>query len=97
LQDGEPFLAGTAKRSVARVSAATAAAAGLIDGALVRVSTSDGAITVPVAVTAMPDHVVWLPTNAPGCAVRATLLADAGSVVQIAPAPVHPTDDEVRA
>ena len=32
MQDGEPYLAGTARPVVARVSAATAAAAGLADG-----------------------------------------------------------------
>jgi NADH-quinone oxidoreductase subunit G len=86
LQDGEAFLAGTAKRPVARMSATTAATAGVLDGGLVQVSTASGAITVPVLVTDMPDHVVWLPTNSPGCAVRATLRADAGALVHLAPA-----------
>jgi NADH-quinone oxidoreductase subunit G len=84
LQDGEPFLAGTAKRTVARVSAVTAAASGVDDGGLVRVTTTDGAVTARLAVTAMPDYVVWLPTNAPDCAVRADLAADAGAVVHLA-------------
>jgi NADH-quinone oxidoreductase subunit G len=85
LQDGEPFLAGTAPRPVARLSATTAAAVGVVDGDLLEVSTDRGAITLPVAVTEMPDHVVWLPTNSPGSAVRATLGADAGAVVRLAP------------
>ncbi|MBD8057436.1 NADH-quinone oxidoreductase subunit G [Cellulomonas sp. JH27-2] len=84
LQTGEPHLAGTAKRAVARVSAATAAAAGVADGGALAVSTDAGTITLPAAVTDMPDHVVWLPTNAPGSAVRDTLHADAGDVVRIA-------------
>ncbi|HWJ86335.1 MAG TPA: molybdopterin-dependent oxidoreductase, partial [Cellulomonas sp.] len=83
LQSGEPHLAGTAKRPVARVSAATAAAAGVEDGGALAVSTDAGTITLPVVVTDMPDHVVWLPTNAPGSAVRDTLHADAGDVVRI--------------
>ncbi|QTE29125.1 NADH-quinone oxidoreductase subunit G [Pengzhenrongella sicca] len=87
LQTGEPFLAGTARRTVARVSAATAAGAGLVDGGRVLVSTAAGSVTAAVAVTAMPDFVVWLPTNAPDCAVRSALAADAGAVVQLAPAP----------
>ena len=94
---GEPFLAGTARRTVARVSAATAAGAGLIDGELVRVSTHAGSITAPLAVTAMPDYVVWLPTNAADCPVRASLAAGAGSVVQIAPASGPSQHDEVTA
>ena len=49
-----------------------------------RLITDAGTITLPVAVTDMPDHVVWLPTNAPGSAVRDTLHADAGHLVRIA-------------
>ncbi|WP_407341296.1 NADH-quinone oxidoreductase subunit G [Pengzhenrongella phosphoraccumulans] len=90
LQDGELFLAGTAKRTVARVSAATAAAAGLVDGGLVTVSTEHGSLTVHLVVTAMPDYVVWLPTNAPDCAIRTTLRADAGDIVRLAPAATTP-------
>ncbi len=86
LQGGEPFLAGTAKRSVARLSAATAATVGVGDGERVTVSTDAGAVTLPVLVTDMPDHVVWLPTNAADCAVRGTLHADAGDVVTLAAA-----------
>ena len=84
LQSGEPHLAGTAKRPVARISAATAASAGVVDGGALVVSTDAGSITLPVAVTDMPDHVVWLPTNAPGSAVRDTLHADAGALVRLA-------------
>ncbi|MGV8967360.1 MAG: NADH-quinone oxidoreductase subunit G [Cellulomonas sp.] len=90
LQDGELFLAGTAKRTVARVSASTAAAAGLVDGGLVTVSTEHGDLTAQLVVSAMPDYVVWLPTNAPDCAVRSTLRADAGDVVWLAPAATGP-------
>ena len=70
MQDGEPNLAGTARPAVAKMSAATAAEAGVTGGAKVRVSTSRGAIIVPVEITAMPDRVVWLPTNSAGCPVR---------------------------
>ncbi|WP_298454541.1 NADH-quinone oxidoreductase subunit G [uncultured Cellulomonas sp.] len=88
LQDGEAFLAGTAKRAVARLSAATAAEVGVGDGSAVQVSTPAGAVVVPVVVTDMPDHVVWLPTNSPGCAVRTTLRIGAGALVNLSPAPV---------
>ena len=66
LQDGEPYLAGTARPPVARLSAATAAEIGVADGDLVTVSTERGAITLPLAVTEMPDRVVWLPLNSAG-------------------------------
>lgn len=83
LQDGEPHLAGTAKRAVARLSAGTAGALGLRDDDLVDVSSAVGTITLPYAVTPMPDHVVWVPTNSVGSAVRATLGVDAGAVVDL--------------
>jgi NADH-quinone oxidoreductase subunit G len=73
MQDGEPYLAGTARPVVARVSAATAASAGLGDGEKVTVATPAGSVTVPLLVTDMADGVVWLPTNSPGSAVRADL------------------------
>lgn len=84
MQDGEPFLAGTAPRSVARISAGTAESVGLTEGAHLAVSTERGTISLPVELTEMPDHVVWVPTNSPGSAVRATLGAEAGSIVAIA-------------
>jgi NADH-quinone oxidoreductase subunit G len=81
MQDGEPNLAGTARQAVAKMSAATAAEAGVGDGGKVTVATDRGAITVPVRISDMPDRVVWLPTNSAGCAVRATLGAGHGSLV----------------
>jgi NADH-quinone oxidoreductase subunit G len=84
LQDGEPFLAGTATRPVARLSAATAVEIGVADGADVVVSTGAGQITVPVVVTPMPDRVVWLPTDSQACTVHESLRVGAGAVVQIA-------------
>ncbi|MCC2309563.1 NADH-quinone oxidoreductase subunit G [Cellulomonas chengniuliangii] len=98
LQDGEAFLAGTAKRPVARISAATAAGAGVVDGGLLAVSTDAGTIELPVVVTDMPDHVVWLPTNSPGSAVRESLHAGPGALVRLAPGTENDvTDAEVRA
>ncbi|WP_448062085.1 NADH-quinone oxidoreductase subunit G [Cellulomonas hominis] len=94
MQDGEPFLAGTAKRPVARVSPVTADALGLADGDLVEVGTGTGSITLPLVVTDMADHVVWVPTNSPGSAVRESLGAGAGAVVRVAPVTV---DQEVSA
>ena len=83
MQDGEPYLAGTARPAVARVSAATAAEAGIADGDKVTVATAAGAVTVPVDVVTMADGVVWLPTNSLGCAVRTELGAGHGSRVTL--------------
>jgi NADH-quinone oxidoreductase subunit G len=83
MQDGEPYLAATMRDTVARVSAATAAAAGVADGDKVTVATTTGSVTVPVEIAAMADGVVWLPTNSPGCAVRADLGAGHGGKVTL--------------
>ncbi|HIW61949.1 MAG TPA: NADH-quinone oxidoreductase subunit G [Candidatus Stackebrandtia excrementipullorum] len=85
LQDNNTHLAGTARTPVARLSAATAKAHALVDGAAVKVSSAIGGITLPVAITAaMPDNVVWLPTNSPGSGVHRGLGVIAGDVVSIA-------------
>ncbi|WP_282946102.1 NADH-quinone oxidoreductase subunit G [Cellulomonas endometrii] len=93
LQDGEPFLAGTAKRPVARLSAATAAAAGVLDGADVTVTTDAGSITLPAVVTPMADHVVWLPTASGASQVRDALRALPGDLVRVAPAGTATTEE----
>jgi NADH-quinone oxidoreductase subunit G len=83
MQDGEPYLAGTARPVVARLSPATAAAAGLSDGEKLTVTTAAGALTIPVEVTPMADGVVWLPTASAGSAVRTDLGAGHGSRVTL--------------
>jgi NADH-quinone oxidoreductase subunit G len=84
LQDGEPFLAGTARASHARLSTTTAAAVGVTDGDTLTVSTDRGSVSVPVVVAELPEGVVWLPTNSDGCAVRSQLAAGTGSIVRLA-------------
>jgi NADH-quinone oxidoreductase subunit G len=83
MQDGEPFLAGTAPRTRALLSARTAERHGLAEGDTVSVSTGSGAISVAVTIRDMADDVVWLPTNSPGSAVRSTLGVDAGGAVSL--------------
>jgi len=85
LQDGEAYLAGTARPVVARLSEGTAAEIGVTVGDLITVSTPRGGIALPLEVTDMPDRVVWLPLNSPGSAVAATLGVPIGAVVSIAP------------
>jgi NADH-quinone oxidoreductase subunit G len=87
MQDGEPNLAGTARRPVARMSAWTAEEAGTAGGSKVTVATGHGSVTVEVEITDMPNRVVWLPTNSAGCAVRGELGAGHGSVVSLRSAP----------
>ena len=84
LQDGEPYLAGTAHPPVARLSAATAGEIGAAEGELVSVGTERGAITLPLAITDMAEGTVWLPLNSPGSAVHKQLGVTAGAVVSIA-------------
>ena len=83
MQDGEPYLAGTARPATARMSPGTAAEAGVADGDKVTVATEHGSCTLPVEVTDMPDRVVWLPANSAGCAVRAQLGAGHGTRVTL--------------
>jgi NADH-quinone oxidoreductase subunit G len=83
MQDGEPNLAGTARASVAKMSAATAAEAGVAEGDKVTVATDRGEITVPLQTADMPDRVVWLPANSAGCRVRAGLGAGHGTLVTV--------------
>jgi NADH-quinone oxidoreductase subunit G len=83
LQEHEPHLAGTRRPPVVRLSAATAAGLGVSDGAYVTVSTDLGSITLPLAVTDLPEHVVWLPTRSEGSHVHASLGAGSGAVVRI--------------
>ena len=86
MQDGEPFLAGTAKPVAARVSAATAAEIGVPATGMIAVRTERGSITVPVEIKDMPDRVVWLPLNSAGCAVHRELGAGPGALVTLEPA-----------
>lgn len=83
LQDGEPYLAGTARTPVLRLSAATAIEIGVVTGDLVTVSTPHGALTLPSEITDMDDRVVWVPLNSPGSHVHRTLGVTAGAVVSI--------------
>jgi NADH-quinone oxidoreductase subunit G len=85
LQDGEPYLAGTAHPAVARISPATAAEVGAVDGGALTVTSDSGSVTVPLLVTAMPDRVVWLPAHSAGASTQVDLAAGAGSIVRISP------------
>ncbi|NUR92659.1 MAG: NADH-quinone oxidoreductase subunit G [Nonomuraea sp.] len=80
LQDGEPYLAGTARAAEALVSESTAAEIGVSDGDKLVVG---GTVTLPVRVADLPDRVVWVPANSGGCSVTRDLGAVAGDIVTI--------------
>lgn len=82
LQDFEPHLAGTAHRSIARISPATAETLGVDRDSKLTVTGPKGSITVPVVLSHMPDRVVWLPKNSPACHV-ADLGAQPGGIVSL--------------
>jgi len=84
LQEGEPFLAGTGRVPVARMSPATVEALGL-KGGIAKVSgSSRGTISLPLVVTpGMVDGVVWVPYNSPGSTVANTLGVACGDLVTV--------------
>ncbi|MEZ0071557.1 NADH-quinone oxidoreductase subunit G [Planotetraspora sp. GP83] len=80
LQDGEPYLAGTARSAAALLSEATAAEIGAVDGG--KITIGDG-VVLPVRIADLPDRVVWVPSNSAGLSVTRDLRAVAGDVVTI--------------
>ncbi|MFF2024436.1 NADH-quinone oxidoreductase subunit G [Streptomyces sp. NPDC058171] len=86
LQDGDDALAGTRHAAVARLSAATAAEAGVANGEVLTVTGPAGSTALPLQVTPMPDRVVWLPLNSAGAGVAADTGALPGALVRIGPA-----------
>ncbi|MEU9602933.1 NADH-quinone oxidoreductase subunit G [Streptomyces sp. NPDC048057] len=86
LQEGDSALAGTRHAALARLSAATAAETGVKDGDDLTVTGPTGSVTLPLAVTEMPDRVVWLPLNSTGGGVASDTGALPGRLVRIAPA-----------
>ncbi|MBN6055780.1 NADH-quinone oxidoreductase subunit G [Nonomuraea sp. RK-328] len=84
LQDGEPYLAGTARAAEALVSESTAAEIGVADGdKLVVGGPGPNPVTLAVRVADLPDRVVWVPANSGGCSVTRDLRAVAGDIVTI--------------
>ncbi|MFZ2510790.1 MAG: molybdopterin dinucleotide binding domain-containing protein, partial [Gordonia sp. (in: high G+C Gram-positive bacteria)] len=83
LQDGEPHLAGTARRPVVRLSPSAAARLGAVEGDLITVATEHGSITLPLAITDMLPGVVWVPMNSPGSHLYPALAALPGDVVTV--------------
>ncbi|MFI6529742.1 NADH-quinone oxidoreductase subunit G [Streptomyces uncialis] len=93
LQDGDDALAGTRHPAVARLSATTAAEAGVKDGDVLAVTGPAGSTALVLRVTRMPDRVVWLPLNSAGAGVTGDTGARPGELVRIGPA-VEPVSQE---
>ncbi len=91
MQDGEPNLAGVARPPVVRLSPTTAAEIGAADDDLIVVATDRGSVTLPLLITDLPDRVVWLPLNSPGCSVNEQLATQPGGVVQL-----HRADERMK-
>ncbi|RVW03873.1 NADH-quinone oxidoreductase subunit G [Rhodococcus xishaensis] len=83
MQDGEPYLAGTARPPVVRLSADCAAEIDAREGDPVTVGTDRGSVTLPLEVADLPYRVVWLPLNSPGSAVYRQLGVRPGDIVGI--------------
>ena len=73
LQQGEQYLAASAREPVARISAGTAAQFGLAEGHLVTIATERGSARLPVSIDDMSDDVVWVPAHSPGIRVATDL------------------------
>jgi NADH-quinone oxidoreductase subunit G len=80
---------------VVRLPKSLAEQLGVAEGDAVTVGTERGALTLPAAITDLPDGVVWLPTNSPGATVRRTLGVTAGAVVKVSSA--KPVDSPLLA
>ena len=63
LQIGEANLAGTARKSVAHISAGRASQIGVNNGDLVKIASERGEITLPVEISEMADNKIWVPRN----------------------------------
>ncbi|MEV7755311.1 NADH-quinone oxidoreductase subunit G [Streptomyces griseofuscus] len=98
LQEGDEALAGTRRAARARLSAATAAEAGVAEGEFLAVTGPTGTVELPLQIGEMPDRVVWLPLNSVGGGVASDTGAQPGNLVRIGPAaPAEAAPKEVEA
>jgi NADH-quinone oxidoreductase subunit G len=83
LQAGEENLAGTARKSVAVISASRASSLGVADGDAVKVSTDRGQLVLPAHIANIADDSIWIPRNSQGSQAIATLGAASGAIVTV--------------
>ena len=84
LQDGAPWLAGSARCPILLASAATLAAAGIAPGADATLQTERGRVTLPAAIADLPDCVAWVPECSTGSVIHDNL-GGVGTVVTLRP------------
>ena len=83
LQQGEENLAGTARRTVAVISPKRAQAMGVVDGDQVKISTTQGSVTLSALVENIHDDAVWAPRNSRGSQLLVNLGVAHGAVVTV--------------
>jgi len=83
LQKGEENLAGTARQTVAVISPNRAQAMGVVDGDLLKISTSHGSVTLAALVEDIHDDAIWAPRNSRGSQLLVNLGAGHGAVVTV--------------
>ena len=83
LQKGEENLAGTARQTVAVISPKRASSLGVVDGQLLKISNSNGSVTLPALVENIHNDAVWAPRNSVGSELLANLGVAHNSVVTV--------------
>jgi NADH-quinone oxidoreductase subunit G len=83
LQEGDPYLAATARTPMARLSTGTMRSLDLADGDEVVLRTDAGAVALPVESADLPDNVVWAPQNSAGLPLNRLLNVGEGDVVRL--------------
>lgn len=82
LQDGAPWLAGSARRPIALASENTLAAVGVAPGCALTLTNERGSIELPAFAADLPDSVVWVPECSQGSLVHQSL-GTAGALVTL--------------
>ena len=83
LQKGEENLAGTARQTVAVISPNRAQAMGVVDGDLLKISSTQGSVTLAALVEDIHDDAIWAPRNSRGSQLLVNLGAGHGAVVTV--------------
>ena len=83
MQEGDPYLAATARTPLARLSVGTMQSLELADSDEVVLRTDAGAVALPVESADLPDNVVWVPQNSAGLPLNRFLNAGEGDVVRL--------------
>lgn len=83
LQKGDENLAGTARPTIAVISSKRADAMGVVDGDLLKISTINGSVTLPVLIEEIHDDAIWAPRNSVGSQLLVNLGVGDGAIVTV--------------